>query len=106
MNFYNYKQDTKRFFYLLLQSLPDSPDLVHKGMVHNKSRVEGREVQSAHGVDSTTTKTRVDPVVGNLKLNLKVAERRLLQGKQNLKLEYPKDLKFWKSEKNLDLDDS
>ena len=78
----------------LLQLLPDGPDLVHEGVVHEEDGVVGDGVvgdgvvggvlQRGQGVLLPPAYQVVDGVVGHLELNLKVAVVGLLQGQENI----------------------
>ena len=68
----------------LLQLLPDGPDLVHEGVVHEEDGVVGGVLQRGQGVLLPPAYQVVDGVVGHLELNLKVAVVGLLQGQENI----------------------
>ena len=55
---------------LLLQLLPDGPDLVHERVVHEEDGVVGGVVQRGHGVFLSPSDQEVHGVVGHLELNL------------------------------------
>ena len=55
---------------LLLQLLPDGPDLVHEGVVHEEDGVVGGVLQRGHGVLLSSANQVVHGVVGHLELNL------------------------------------